>query len=158
MFVGAISLMGSKVYAETCVDDPTATPPVVCGGSSGSGGGGSSAVESACSGVSALGVDCGSATTAQEVIEGPIGTLIDLVSYAVGIACVVMIIYGGFRFITSGGNADATKSARNTILYALLGLFIILIANILINFVFGQAKQINDGNKSGSNSSTPGSN
>lgn len=161
MFMGIASLAaikGTTVYAEDC-STKTGPEKEACeaaNAATGGGGGGSSAVDSACSGVSALGVDCGSATTAQEVIEGPVGTLIDLVSYAVGIACVVMIIYGGFRFITSGGNADATKSARNTILYALLGLFIILIANILINFVFGQAKQINDG-ASGS-SSTPSGN
>lgn len=141
LMFGVVS--SNRTYAEPCVDDVT-TPDVDESASCAAGGGGGSAVDSACSGVEALGVKCDSAGTAQEVIEGPIGTIIDLISYAVGVACVVMIIYGGFRFITSGGNADATKSARNTILYALLGLFIILIANILINFVFGQAKQINE--------------
>ncbi|MDQ5914081.1 MAG: hypothetical protein QG623_700 [Patescibacteria group bacterium] len=110
----------------------------------GGGGGGGAAVDSACEGVSSLGVTCGGGGTAQDVINGPIGTFVSLISYVVGVACVVMIIYGAFRFITSGGNSDATKSARNTILYALVGLFIVLTVNILVNFVFNQANDINN--------------
>jgi hypothetical protein len=63
-----------------------------------------------------------------------------------------MIIYGGFRFITSGGNSDATKDARNTIIYALVGLLVVLLVNLLITFVFNQANDINN-SSSGAGSS-----
>jgi hypothetical protein len=46
-----------------------------------------------------------------------------------------MIIFGGFRFVTSGGDANATASARNTIIYAVIGLAVAAIAEVLVRFV-----------------------
>jgi uncharacterized membrane protein YuzA (DUF378 family) len=99
--------------------------------------------EQACKGLSELGVDCDSGTgTAQDVASQPIKTITKLLSFIVGATCVVMIIYGALRFVTSGGNSDSTKSARSIIIYALVGLALALLANLIISFTFKQAKEL----------------
>jgi heme/copper-type cytochrome/quinol oxidase subunit 2 len=64
-----------------------------------------------------------------------IAMLINVFSVVVGIVAVIMIIYGGFRFITSGGDANATKNARNTILFAIVGIVVVLISQAIVQFV-----------------------
>lgn len=54
-----------------------------------------------------------------------------------GIACVIVIIIGGFLYIVSAGNPDRTKSAKDAILYAIIGLIISLGAFAIVNFVLG---------------------
>ena len=53
----------------------------------------------------------------------------------IGIISVVMLIYGGFRYIISGGDNKKVADAKNTILYAIIGLIISLLAYAIINFV-----------------------
>ncbi|USN97630.1 MAG: hypothetical protein H6799_00825 [Candidatus Nomurabacteria bacterium] len=74
-----------------------------------------------------------------------VNNLINLFSIIVGAVSVIMIIYGGFKYITSGGSDDATKSAKNTILYALVGLIIVLISQTIVKFVFSKALSLNNG-------------
>ncbi|MEK7561346.1 MAG: pilin [Patescibacteria group bacterium] len=74
-------------------------------------------------------------------IDTTIGNVVDLISVAVGIAAVIMLIVGGFRYITSAGNAEAIKAAKNTILYALIGLVIVALAQLIVNFVLNKTTQ-----------------
>jgi NADH:ubiquinone oxidoreductase subunit 6 (subunit J) len=46
-----------------------------------------------------------------------------------------MLIFGGLRYVVSGGNSAAVTTAKNTILYAVVGLVISFIAYAAINFV-----------------------
>jgi hypothetical protein len=64
-----------------------------------------------------------------------ISQIIEVFSVIVGIVAVIMIIWGGFKFITSGGDSGNVTSARNTILYALIGLVIVALAQIIVRFV-----------------------
>lgn len=50
---------------------------------------------------------------------------------------VVMLIYGGFRYIVSGGDSKKVTDAKNTILYAIIGLVISFLAYAIVNFVVG---------------------
>lgn len=154
--IAVVSGSSARVYAEGECEGKTGPEKEDCeaAAAAASGGGGGAAVDSACDGVEALGATCGGGGDAQAVISGPIKSIIRLISFAVGVACVLMIIYGAFKFITSGGNSDSTKDARNTILYALVGLILVLTVNILISFVFDQAKELNSGGSSGT-STTP---
>lgn len=52
-----------------------------------------------------------------------------------GAVAVLFLIIGGFRYIISSGNAEQVEGAKKTILYALLGLIIIFIAFILVQFI-----------------------
>jgi len=53
----------------------------------------------------------------------------------VGAAAVIMIIVGGFKYITSSGDSTSVESAKNTILFAVIGLVIALVAQSIVIFV-----------------------
>lgn len=57
------------------------------------------------------------------------------VLYAVGIISVVMLIYGGLRYVISGGDNKKVTDAKNTILYAIIGLIISILSFAIVNFV-----------------------
>jgi hypothetical protein len=59
----------------------------------------------------------------------------NLIAYLTGAVAVIMIIYAGFQFITSDGNADKVSKARQTILYAAVGLVVIMVARPVIIYV-----------------------
>ncbi len=61
--------------------------------------------------------------------------IIDIFSIVVGSVSVIMIIIGGFRYIISGGDSTGVTSAKNTILYAIVGLVIVLFSQIIIRFI-----------------------
>jgi len=64
----------------------------------------------------------------------------DLLAIA-GFAAVALVIYGGIRFITSSGNPEHAKAARGTVINALIGLAIVSVAIILVNFLAGYLSQ-----------------
>jgi hypothetical protein len=69
-------------------------------------------------------------------VEGGIfTTAVDLLLFIVGVVAVVMIIFGGFRYIISGGNASSVTAAKNTILYAIVGVIIALLSYAIVDFV-----------------------
>ncbi len=67
--------------------------------------------------------------------------IINLLSVIVGVVAVIMIIVGGLRYITSGGSDTSVTSAKNTILYAIIGLIIVALAQVLVRFVLRQVTQ-----------------
>lgn len=71
---------------------------------------------------------------AQQV-DSIITTVINIVSIIVGIVAVIMIIIAGFQYITSGGDSGKVSSAKNTILYAIVGLVVVALAQIIVKFV-----------------------
>jgi len=73
--------------------------------------------------------------TASGTVSDTIRSIINVLSAIAGTAAVIMIIVGGFRYVTSAGNAESTKSARNTIIYAVVGLVIVAMAQIVVHFV-----------------------
>jgi uncharacterized membrane protein YuzA (DUF378 family) len=61
--------------------------------------------------------------------------IINILSVVIGAIAVLMIIFGGFRYVTSAGSAEGTKSARQTIIYAIVGLVVVALAQIIVHFV-----------------------
>ncbi len=55
--------------------------------------------------------------------------------YIVGIIAVVMLIIGGIKYVVSGGDAKKVTDAKNTVLYAIIGLVIAFLAFAIVNFV-----------------------
>lgn len=55
--------------------------------------------------------------------------------FIIGALSVIMIVYGGLRFVLSQGEEKGVTSARNTIIYALIGLIVAILAYALVNFV-----------------------
>lgn len=70
--------------------------------------------------------------------DGLLTMIAQLIAVAAGVVAVVMIVLAGFRFITAGGNPDSIGSARNTIIYALIGLAVAASAQILVAFVLSR--------------------
>lgn len=66
--------------------------------------------------------------------------VINLLLIVIGIISVIMIVIGGFRYTTSAGDAGQTKSARDTIIYAIVGLVIAIMSFALVNFVLNNLK------------------
>lgn len=55
--------------------------------------------------------------------------------YIVGIIAVIMLIWGGIRYVVSGGDAKKVTDAKNTVLYAIIGLIVAFLAFAIVNFV-----------------------
>ncbi len=75
---------------------------------------------------------------AEGSFKATIKKVVDVFSIVVGAIAVIMIIVGGFRYIVSGGDSGNVTSAKNTILYAIVGLVIVAFAQIIVNFVVDQ--------------------
>lgn len=66
---------------------------------------------------------------------GLISILINFLLWAVGILSVAMIIFSGFRYITSAGDAAKTKSAQTALTYSIVGLIVAVFAWAIVNIV-----------------------
>ena len=53
----------------------------------------------------------------------------------IGFAGFIMLIVGGFRYLTSGGNSKGTETAKNTITFAVIGLVVALSSFIILNLI-----------------------
>ncbi|HKR82321.1 MAG TPA: pilin [Candidatus Saccharimonadales bacterium] len=83
--------------------------------------------------------DCSSdTTTGAGKVQGIVTQMINIFSLVVGIISVIMIIYGGFKYITSGGDSGNVTGARNTITYAVIGLVIVALAQFIVQFVLSK--------------------
>ncbi|MDQ5982868.1 MAG: hypothetical protein QG549_866 [Patescibacteria group bacterium] len=69
--------------------------------------------------------------------SGTFNTITNVLLFAVGAISVIMLIIGGIRYVVSGGDSTAVQSAKNTILYAVVGIVICLLAYAVIGFVIG---------------------
>jgi hypothetical protein len=84
--------------------------------------------------------DCEAAgTEGEDSVNNIITLVINIFSGIVGVVAVIMIIYGGFKYITSGGDSGNIGAAKNTILFAIVGLIIVALAQIIVRFVLGRA-------------------
>lgn len=88
----------------------------------------------ACAGIGLAGSDCNSGAGASK-LNGTIRTGLNTFSIIIGIVAVVMIIVAGFRFITSGGDTGKVAGAKSAILYAVIGLIIVVFAQSIVWFV-----------------------
>jgi amino acid transporter len=98
---------------------------------------------------------CGHATDAKgQVLQGigetggdcsgsglihAVTAAVNILSLITGIAALIMIIVGGFKYITSGGDSNKVSNAKSTLIYALVGLFVAAVAQVLVHFVIHEA-------------------
>ena len=66
-----------------------------------------------------------------------ISTAFNILFGIIGGITLLFVVIGGFRYITSGGDPQSTARAKDTILYALIGLTITVAATAIVNFFFG---------------------
>lgn len=67
--------------------------------------------------------------------QGIFKTITNTVLYIVGVVAVIMLIIGGIKYVVSGGDAKKVTDAKNTVLYAIIGLIIAFLAFAIVNFV-----------------------
>ena len=70
--------------------------------------------------------------------SGSVSSLLTTVYIWAGIICVVVMIIGGFRYTTSNGDSSGITSGKNTILYGLVGLVIIIMAAAITGLIVGR--------------------
>lgn len=70
-------------------------------------------------------------------LEDGIKNVVNVLLFLLGAIAVIMIIIGGIRYATSNGDAGAIKGAKDTILYAVIGLIVAILAYAIVNFVVG---------------------
>jgi hypothetical protein len=64
-----------------------------------------------------------------------IKTAIRILSYVVGIAAIIGIVVSGIRFMTAGGDSNAVASARSGLIYSLVGIAVVVLAQVIVVFV-----------------------
>ena len=74
----------------------------------------------------------------QTDLVANIRTVTNTMLFAIGVVAVIMLIVGGFRYVFSGGNSTNVNAAKDTILYAVIGIVVALLAYAIVNFVLGQ--------------------
>lgn len=67
--------------------------------------------------------------------SGVFRQITNTILYIVGIIAVIMLIVGGIKYVVSGGDAKKVTDAKNTVLYAIIGLVITLLSFAIVNFV-----------------------
>lgn len=70
--------------------------------------------------------------------EGMFKRITDVMLFITGAVSVIMLIIGGIRYVVSNGDAGAVTSAKNTILYAIIGIIVTILAYAVVNFVIAQ--------------------
>lgn len=97
--------------------------------------------DAVCQGVGAVSGGSGCSTpSGSSSINDVIKKGLNLFSAVIGIIAVVMIMVGGIKYITSQGDAAQVNSAKNTILYAAIGLVVVALAQIIVQFVLSRFK------------------
>ena len=101
--------------------------------------GASAALKSdACSGISQIDASQGCGSNSNGTVNTLISTGINILSVIVGFAAIIMLIINAFRMVTSQGDSSAVASARSGIIYALVGLAVAALAQLLVHFVLSK--------------------
>ncbi len=75
---------------------------------------------------------------AKTTVNNLLTNIINIFSLIVGVVAVIMIIIGGLKYITSGGESSNITGAKNTILYAVIGLVVVALAQFIVKFVLAK--------------------
>ncbi len=75
------------------------------------------------------------APAGEKSVADIVATVINILSWIVGIAAVIVVLFGGLRYVISTGDSSKISSAKDTIVYALIGLVIVAMAQVIVRFV-----------------------
>lgn len=98
-------------------------------------------LDPACTGSAASSPACAGRNRSGNPLVGPNGIITKItrfVAVIVGVASIIMIMLGGYTYITSNGDPQKTNAAKDTILYAVIGLVIAAAAGLIIGFVLSK--------------------
>lgn len=89
----------------------------------------------------AVGAGCARPEQAPSELFGPQGvfvTVTNILLFVIGAIAVIMLIIGGIRYVVSSGDQTAVTNAKNTILYAIIGIIVAFLAYAAVNFISTQ--------------------
>lgn len=119
-----VSIVAAFAFVATALFVPAVPTNAACGDVSGG-------VQS--------GINCGNNGTVPTTLFGGgdsiFTTIVNVLLFIIGAICVIMLIWGGIRYTTSAGNSASVTAAKNTIMYAIIGLVIAFLAFALVNWV-----------------------
>lgn len=72
-------------------------------------------------------------------VNGAVALAVNILSFIVGAAAVIALIWAGFKYITSGGDTNKVANAKSTLIYALVGIAVAGLAQVLVHFVLSAA-------------------
>jgi hypothetical protein len=87
------------------------------------------------------GAQCAKGNSNADALFGPTGIfskIANVLIFLVGAIAVIMLIWGGLQYVISAGDSKRVESAKNTILYAIIGIVIAILAFAIVSFVTGQ--------------------
>jgi uncharacterized membrane protein len=95
-----------------------------------------SAQEQVCSGVNlGDGATCDDGGRVNNLLR----TILNIISWVAGVIVIIMVIISGIKFATSSGDSAKVSSAKGTLTYALVGMVIVILAQIIVRFVIKSA-------------------
>lgn len=100
----------------------------------------SDSTQAACEAIG-TGADCDNDLAKGSDVNDIIKVVISVFSTVVGVVAVIMIILAGFKYITSSGDSSKITSAKNTLIYALIGLVIVALAQTIVKFTLSKSTQ-----------------
>lgn len=74
-------------------------------------------------------------------LTGLIRVIVEVMSIIIGVLAVIMIIFAGAKYVTSGGDTAKVTAAKNALIYALIGLAIVAMSQFLVRVVIRETKQ-----------------
>lgn len=86
------------------------------------------------------GANCARGQSNSKQLFGSAGvfhTIADVLIYIVGAVAVIMLIIGGLRYVISQGSKEGVTQAKDTILYAIIGIVVAILAYAIVNFISG---------------------
>lgn len=116
LFALALSVVAVPVYAEPCAPGDLS---ITCGSQA------------------AQGKDQPSSLFGGSGEQGLFQTIVNIMLFIVGAVAVIMLIIGGIRYVTSAGDQTRVTGAKDTILYAVVGIVVAVLAYAVVNFVLG---------------------
>jgi len=138
-FVFGVGLVPAIANAD-CTTPATTQEEIQCGACNASG-----TAQAACA---------NAPTTAANNISSTLENVINIASLIAGALAVIMLIIGGIRYASSSGNEQAIAGAKRTIIYALIGLVIVAMAQVVVHFVLHNLTSGSEADSSSSSSSS----
>ncbi len=122
---GVASLTATPAYAVDCETTPNAPACQIRKGKNSAGANNDT--------------NCGPDNARRQCTIGDrVSTVVNILLFIIGTLSVIMIILGGIRYVISQGDSTQITNAKNTILYAVIGLIVALLAYAIVNFVVGE--------------------
>lgn len=90
----------------------------------------------------------------EDALINVIAGVVEILSIVVGIVALIAIIFAGFKYITSGGDSNKVSNAKQTLIYAIVGIIVAALAQVLVHFVLFEVNDaLNKGGKDKNKSS-----